>query len=169
MKADAIIRQRLHLFPLLRVLNDELLDSFINRLKVERFSAGAHVIQKGESGDRMFLLARGSVEIVDYTVDREAYTKAILDESSAVIFGEQALISGVPRTATVLARSDCECWSLSRDAFHKMGEEDPRLGWLVLREIASLLSQRLVKTNEDVMRLFEALVIEVESEAVGRR
>jgi hypothetical protein len=57
---------------------------------------------------------------------------------------------------------------LRRDDFLRLGETNPRLGWAALLDIAQLLAERLKSTNQDVLRLFEALVMMVEDETGTR-
>ncbi|MEW6753679.1 MAG: cyclic nucleotide-binding domain-containing protein [Candidatus Latescibacterota bacterium] len=158
------VREQLGRFALVRqvVGDDGSLDLVAACLRPARYGAGQAIVTKGEPGSQAFLLVRGTVEIVDFTMDGEPYVKAVLTESDALLFGELALVGGDVRTATVRARTDCECWVLEREDFLRLGEEHPRLGWLLLLEIARLLAVRLKRTNQDVLQLFEALVMEVE-------
>ena len=171
MKPSAEVRQRLSSFTLCQSLaaEPELLDLFVQALEPVSFPAAHDVVRKGESGTEAYLLASGTVEIVDYTMQRDPYVKAVLNETHNVVFGEMALVSNCERTATVRARTACTCWMLERDHFLRLGVENPRLGWIVLLEIARLLADRLKHTNQDVLRLFEALVMEVEGELGTRR
>jgi CRP-like cAMP-binding protein len=165
------VRERLRRFALVQQLAgaDELLDMLIEALRPARFPAGADIVAKGDAGTEAYLLVEGTVEIVDFTMQSEPYVKAVFSDNFQVVFGEMALVSQDVRTATVRARTACTCWVLRRDDFLRLGEAEPRLGWAVLLAIARLLAERLKRTNQDVLRLFEALVLEVEDDAGGRQ
>ena len=169
MKPTPEIRECLTRFSITRQIADDpnKLDMIARILKPVHFAAGEDIIRKGESGSEAFLLVEGTVEIIDFTMEQEPYIKAVLEDSFAILFGELGLIGSDVRTATVRARTACVCWMLGREDFLQLGAGHPQLGWLVLLEIANLLSERLKRTNQDVLQLFEALVMEVEGEEGG--
>jgi MFS family permease len=69
--------------------------------------AGATVIRAGESGQEFFVVADGTVEIVEYG----------RRQGPGSGFGEIALIRDVPRTATVRAATDVSLLALTRAVF----------------------------------------------------
>ena len=75
--------------------------------------------------------------------------------------GEIALIDHDRRSASVEAKTDCECIVLNRDSFLKFGNEYPVIGLNITRAIAQQLSQKLRKSSTDVITLFSALVEEI--------
>ncbi len=72
--------------------------------------AGVAIIREGEPGDRFFVVGDGTVE-----VSRSGRPIRTLGQGES--FGQIALLRDVPRTATVLAVTDVELWTLDRDAF----------------------------------------------------
>src|SRR5262249_35299940 len=70
-----------------------------------RYPAGAVVIQKGDPGDRFYIVGEGEVEIEGN----------VFGPGSS--FGEIALLRDVPRTATVTARTDVLLHALEREEF----------------------------------------------------
>ncbi len=168
MKVDEQILERLVRFRIVEPLEGEreLLKRFAGILESAKYEAGQPIVSKGEEGREAYLLVKGTVEVFDYTIDDEPFTRAILRDADNILFGEVALVSDSRRIATVTAKTDCECWILRRGDFIRLGNENPRLGWLILQRIAALLAKHLERTNQDVLRLFEALVNEVEHGAV---
>ena len=53
---------------------EEMLHDFAGRLELKGFPSGTTIIQKGEHGDSMFVIASGRVKIHDgdHTVDRKS-------------------------------------------------------------------------------------------------
>lgn len=81
------------------------------------FPAGEIVVAEEDPGDTVFLIARGSVRILVTGGHGRALEIRRLDAGD--FFGEVAALSGRPRTATVVAMTDCElleidCWALER-------------------------------------------------------
>ena len=79
-----------------------------------------------------------------------------------IFFGEVALLDPDDRSATVRCKTDCEFFVLTRDKFVTYGDEHPKTGLLITREISKILCQRLRKSSADIVTLFDALVEEVE-------
>jgi CRP/FNR family cyclic AMP-dependent transcriptional regulator len=126
------------------------------------FRRGKYIIREGEYGDELYIVLNGEIEIQKHTLQHEQYTVTTLNaDQSSINVGEIALIDNDRRSASVLAKTDCECLVISRDDFIKFGDENPRAGLAITRAVASQLSAYLRKSNTDVITLFSALVEEI--------
>mmetsp|Transcript_42196 Transcript_42196/g.78965 ORF Transcript_42196/g.78965 Transcript_42196/m.78965 type:complete len:675 (-) Transcript_42196:40-2064(-) len=89
----------------------------VGKLTPWTYEAGEIIMQQGEPGDKLYIIERGSCEIIVDgrvldTIGREAF------------FGELAVIYAGPRTATVRAKTGVTLLSLSRDdLFNTIGDE----------------------------------------------
>jgi CRP-like cAMP-binding protein len=79
------------------------------------------VFEEGSAGDEFFLIGTGSVSVV-----RGEAVIATLPEGH--YFGEGALLSGQPRSASVVTNGAAVFYVLERDEFHRLLETDARLG-----------------------------------------
>jgi CRP-like cAMP-binding protein len=94
-----------------------------SRLHRRRFPAGGIVISEGDPGDSVLLLATGSVRILVVGGHGRALEIRRLDAPD--FFGEVAALSGQPRSATVVAVSDCELLEVERTALERLLEARP--------------------------------------------
>ena len=151
--------------PILRDLDEGELTKFLTITRRVQFPRGKPIIKEGERGDTMYIIAEGGVEISKNLVmktGREEYQDRdkILTKLSAedhAVFGEVALFEQGNRTATVVARSDCVLLEITRNDFLRLGEENPKIGYKITRNITQLLCSRLRKADEDTMKLTTAL------------
>jgi CRP-like cAMP-binding protein len=126
------------------------------------YRKGKYIIQEGDSGDELFIILNGEIEIIKNTLQNEQYTVTTLNsDMGSVNVGEIALIDNDRRSASVVAKTDCECLVITRDDFIKFGDENPKAGLAITRSIASQICAYLRKSNSDIITLFSALVEEI--------
>ena len=87
-------------------------------LQHENAPAGVAIVSQGEYGEEMYFLAEGKVRV-------EIHRKFIRVINAGSYFGEIALLDGGLRTATCLAETACELFTLSRNAFLSVVAEYP--------------------------------------------
>jgi len=96
--------------PMFAVLPPPALESIARALVPITVSAGTAVIVQGEQGDQFYVVADGEVEVI-----ADGATVTTLGRGAG--FGEIALLYGVPRTATVRAKTPAYLYALERDLF----------------------------------------------------
>ena len=99
-----------------------------------RFGKGEKIIEQGKPGKSMYILAGGSAEVrVEH--DGELVPVGRLDEGDC--FGEISLLTGEPRTATVVAESDCEVVKIEKSAMRTLLVQQPRLAETLSETLAA--------------------------------
>jgi voltage-gated potassium channel len=106
--------------PLFERLDAGALAEVVGMLRARTIAAGTTIIRRGERGDAMYMIAAGGVEVG--TADALV---RILNEGD--FFGEMALLSREPRTATVTALSTVDLLVLDAVDFHRLGERMPQV------------------------------------------
>jgi voltage-gated potassium channel len=82
--------------------------------------AGEEIVRKGEVGDEMYVISRGSAEVVD------GAGKVIKTLGEGDFFGELALLCDQPRSATVRAATPCDLFVLKQGDFKRALKEYPQ-------------------------------------------
>lgn len=157
------ITRKLAAINIFKHLSQEELTELAKHIKEETVSKGQMVIKEGESGDLLFIIKYGEVEILKSTLGGDHYTVVKLNHTMQAFFGEMALIADDKRSASILALEDCEFYTMSKKDFVDLGDRYPKIGLYITREIAKILAGRIQKTTSDVVTIFQALIEEVES------
>ncbi len=98
--------------PMFQELGAEDLQRVAAQLVSRTVLAGDTVIRQGERGTSLFLIARGVVAVLIRQNNQPAERVAALHAGD--FFGEMALLSDEPRSATVNAATDCHLFELSK-------------------------------------------------------
>lgn len=150
-------------FPLLSKLSDEDLALLAGVMQERFFAAGTEILREGEEGDEMFLLLKGSVDVLKTTPFGEPYITASLLDSYHCSFGEMALIDKGTRSATIRAKTDCRTLCLHHDAFQRFCREYPHIGLELLMSISITLVRDLRRENDNLHIVYQALIEEIEN------
>ncbi len=115
-------------------------------MQTVKFRAGETILSEGEAGDTAFLIIAGSVEVSIRAGDA---AKTVSTLKAGEVFGEMSLIDPGPRSATVKALADTECFVTTYDAFLASAQTDPER----TVELMQTLVRRLRKMNERMTRV----------------
>jgi len=120
--------------PLFRDFSVDEMVEVIAGLKLLSFEAGDIIITQGERGDSLYMLTSGTVKASVRNAQGRQVPVAELEEGS--FFGEMSMLSGEPRTATVVAAEPCELLELDRATLDGITQRHPHV-LDVLREFAA--------------------------------
>ncbi len=99
---------------------------------------GKVLCKEGEIGHEFFVIVDGKVQVT-----RQGRRVATLGGGD--FLGEIALVTEIPRTATVTAETPVRLFVLTRREFHTLLDQNPRVERKVLRALA----RRLAETSSD--------------------
>ena len=110
-----------HLF---KSLDEEGRALLLQNARMVRFEANQAIVREGDPGDAFYLVKEGRVR-VHTTCDGQQVHLAYLDDGGC--FGEVALLSGRPRTATVVADSACTLLCFARQEIETVLDLYPKV------------------------------------------
>jgi CRP-like cAMP-binding protein len=144
---SAALLARLAQVELLRSLPPEEMEDVLLCVQPVHFAAGDSIFRQGEAGDALYLIVAGQVAISanHQTDDAEPALLARLAEGQS--FGEMALLTGEPRTATVTALTEVELLKIAREHFDELLDCSPRL-----RQAVEALNSRRILQNVAALR-----------------
>lgn len=145
------ILRRVDLF---RGLQEKELESIAQVCEVKSYKVGEKIFAEGSPGDELYIVKRGMVSI-EAAVRGEVVRAALAILNEGQIFGELALIDRGQRSATAKSLVDCEVIHLSRDKLFRLFEENIRIGYITMRNIATVLCARMRMTDQ---RLTQAML-----------
>ena len=91
------------------------------------------IFMKHDHGDRFFIIARGTVEVI---LSEDETTRQVRWLQDGDFFGEMSLLDGVPRGATVVTQTRTLLLSLGRQHFNALLKNEPRLRASIEAEVA---------------------------------
>jgi CRP/FNR family cyclic AMP-dependent transcriptional regulator len=113
--------ERSHLF---KGLEKDDLKALYQAGKLIKVEAGKAVIREGEGGSEMFLIMTGTVRVITGTPQAPVELAQL---KRGAFFGEVSVLTGRPRTATVVAVGDVELVAFGREALEPILRKYPRV------------------------------------------
>lgn len=146
--------ERLSAIEIFEPLSDDETMQLAKETARRVFAPNEIIIRAGEPGETMFVVNSGSVsiQILDDSGNGAANkmrSLATLDEGK--FFGEMALLTGEPRSATVIALEETEVFEIGHQAVKKLFEDNPYLVEALSRAVAerrALLKSAEMETEE---------------------
>ncbi|HLF20242.1 MAG TPA: DUF1003 domain-containing protein [Bacteroidota bacterium] len=143
-----ISKEFLSTIPIFEKLSPTDHDVLVTLWQKRLLTQGQVLFRKGETGNSMFVIERGVIEItVPIELQKKETRISVLHEGE--FLGELSLVDGLPRTATATAMEECELLEMKREDFMTFLMQRPAVAIAMVSEIG----KRLRATNEQVMSL----------------
>lgn len=117
-------------------LHPDELRTIAEKLKYAPFVKGDIITRQGAIAHWLYMLIDGEADVFLETSGQEKRKLSTLHPGN--FFGEMGLMTGAPRTATVIAASDVECYQLDKQSFQEVLQHRPELA----DEISKILVSR---------------------------
>jgi CRP-like cAMP-binding protein len=155
-------RAALDALPFLTRCNEDDLEELAQHIDFVPFTAGEVVTTQGATAHYLYIILNGDAEVRVYVDD--AYEVVATIEGPTYI-GEMGLMTGTPRMATVVAKTDLECYRLGKKAFRSVLERHPDM----VEELSDLLAARSIELHaakEELLQEQEHSSIEAEKKRI---
>lgn len=158
-------------FPIFAGLSVDEIRFFHSAMKVIQFDEGEIILREGEVGHSVLLLLDGEVEVSQALTlkregsDMDTREKGLIKLNSRTypFFGEMCLFAKDDRrSATVKAETRCIIGRITKADFYRICDANPGIGYKVMKNIATVLSDRLRQANMNIMKLTTAFSLLVD-------
>ncbi len=140
-EAISEIVMRLAEVSLFAPLSEHEMKRIAEKVMVKLFSPDEPIVKRGQEGSSMFVIHRGAVKV---QVRERGKPKVIMKLTEGDFFGEMALFTGEPRTATVIATEETEVLEITHRSLKPILEENPEL----VERFSEIIESRRAKLSE---------------------
>jgi small-conductance mechanosensitive channel/CRP-like cAMP-binding protein len=116
-------------------LSKKELESLAAASEIRVYGAGETVLRQGDAGEELFIVESGRLKITVQDGGRVIFSK---ERGPGYLFGEMALLTGEPRTATIEALVDTETVVIGKKAFEEIVQGDPT----VVEKLGDVIEKR---------------------------
>lgn len=118
---------------------------FANNPSIVRVPAGHALFREGEDGHMMYVLTTGNAEVI-------VNNRVVETLQHGSIVGEMGIVSPGPRSASVVATTDCEFVAVDEKRFQFLVQQTPFFATQVMRVMAERLRavNQMVAPLEDI-------------------
>ncbi len=134
------IRESLQKAVFAPVLSAAQLEEMVGRSRIVRFGHGESIIRQGAGAGPMYVLVSGRAEV---WVESNGIRTAVAILGPDACIGENSVLTGEPRTATILALEDCLAVQVDKATLAPIIGSSPEL----LESLSELLARRRMKNE----------------------
>lgn len=135
--------------PVFAPLPESSLEKIIPLLQLRQINIGTDIIQQGDVGEFLYVITKGEVLVLREGGQIREEVLATLSEGEC--FGEMALISEEPISATIRAKTAVTLLQMSKKDFNQLILENPSLSVYFTK----LLTQRLQQANTRMVEMLD--------------
>jgi CRP-like cAMP-binding protein/CheY-like chemotaxis protein len=128
------------------MLGKESIDFIVERLKFRTYDDKQTICKIGDPGDTMYIIISGGVDII--IEDKDGNEQVVASSGSGDYFGEMALLTGEPRSATVRTTEPSEMFLLIQKDFDVILEKFPSISLSMSKVVSKRLRETLSKASE---------------------
>ncbi len=128
--------------PLFADLDAPAFVELVERMSLRELGDGQVVVKQGDPGNSVFVIASGKVRVVR----EEAPPRQLATLLGGALFGELALLTGAPRSASIYSVEDVELFEISRDDLDFVARNHPSVPKVLAEFAQRRLAMNLLAT-----------------------
>jgi CRP/FNR family transcriptional regulator, cyclic AMP receptor protein len=116
------------------------------------YKSGEVILEESSYGSDadFYVIINGNVKVELQASQKQTdkkITKRLAVLKNGDVFGEMGLLRSRRRSAQVSAYSDLIIWKVNQQKFFQLFEHNPRVGYLIMRNLAAILADRIMDMN----------------------
>ena len=132
---------------LLQDLSNEDLEGLATYCEMRTMNEGTTVFIENMPGESLFLITKGSIRISKMFAEGDEKTLVALGPED--VFGEMAVIDGLPRSATARVAENAELISFKKKDLERLCSDDAQLALKLVSNIVRVFSKRVRESSEE--------------------
>ena len=162
----------LHSVEVFKNLPQELITKIASIAEYQVFSKDKIIIHQGDQADSFYQIISGSARVFRVSEDDVNVTLNTLEPGDS--FGEMALLTGEPRSASVKTQEPCGLLVISKQAFDKLAAENPEFSLALSKILSNRLSKGGIElvhataTEKAYQRFISEQSSKIEPKSIGR-
>ena len=146
-----MFRQELGQLPIFRGLSEVQLNLIDPMLKLCHFSQDQIVFEQGQPANFVYILLQGKV-IIQFKPD-DAPLLTVTNINPGGIFGWSAALGHKVYTSMAYATAESEAYQFSGLDMHRLCENYPETGVVLLGRLASVIAEHLRSTHSQILKI----------------
>lgn len=115
--------------------------------EMREMGEGTTVFIENMPGESLFLVKKGTIRISKMFAEGDEKTLVVLGPED--IFGEMAVVDGLPRSATARVAEDADLISLKKKDLERLCSDDAALALKLISNIVKVFSKRVREASEE--------------------
>lgn len=132
--------------PFLSDLSDDTLSELVSHAKRNTFPKHSFLFAEGEETNSLFILLSGKVRV--FTCDEQGKEVTLLVQTPVSYFGELALLSNEPRSASVVTLETCSCAVIAQADFKQWLTQHPNVAFGLIQDLAGTVRRLTDKVKQ---------------------
>ena len=140
------VAESLQQVPMFVPLGDDELEKLAKTSSTRVYAPGEAIVRRGQEGNSMFVIVSGKVSV---QIPEGDARKTIGELTANDFFGEMSLLTGQPRTATVVAQEETEVIQIKKTSMRSLFEANPDLMQAICKIIEERREQLVQEIEEE--------------------
>lgn len=144
-------KESLSTVELFHGLTDDELTEVASKLQPAFFVKGELIARQGDEAHNFYVIRNGKAEVRLQVGGDGALSQPFASLRDGDFFGEMGLLTGEPRTATVVALTDCDCFKLHKSDLNAILKRRPEIA----EDLSKILARRRMELDAFHLELDE--------------